>query len=156
MSPTVWLLEDNKHLNLFWAYHKKVKITIWNWKRKQEQRIVSHSHTYIHIHHSCWIYKDNKPIGTYTSPDLQLQLGPEERWVNFSTLRLVYWYFNRVCLKTGRSASQFPTLPLCRKHKFSFSCKNFSRLLPSLKRAPRPIWNSLSSIFHLSQLIEDL
>lgn len=57
--------------------------------KTQEGRIVSQlAHT--HIYHSCWIYKGNKPIGTYTSPDLQLQLGPEERLVNFSTLRLVY------------------------------------------------------------------
>lgn len=47
-------------------------------------------HTHIRIHHSCWIHNGDKPIGTYTSPDLQLQLGPEERWVNFSTLHLVY------------------------------------------------------------------
>lgn len=45
---------------------------------------------HIHIHLSRWIHKGNKPIGTYTSPDLQFQLGPEERCVNFSTLRLVY------------------------------------------------------------------
>lgn len=26
MSLTVWLLEDNRHLNLFWGYHENIKI----------------------------------------------------------------------------------------------------------------------------------
>lgn len=37
-----------------------------------------------------WIHKGNKPEGTNTSSDLQLQLGSKDRWVNFSTLCLAY------------------------------------------------------------------
>lgn len=124
MSLTVWLLEDNRHLNLFWGYHEKIKITGFEMeKAARHERSIVPRLAHIHIHHSCWIHKGNKPIGTYTSPDLQLQLGPEERWVNFSTLCLVYWYSNRVGVKTGGSASQYSSSLLCRSTSFSLSRK---------------------------------
>lgn len=47
-----------------------------NGSKKQES---STTHVHGHVHHCCWIHKGNKPIEKYTSPDLQLQLGPWEQ-----------------------------------------------------------------------------
>lgn len=47
MSLTVWLLEDNRHLNLFWGYHEKIKITGFEMEKvSKTARRLFHGYTY--------------------------------------------------------------------------------------------------------------
>lgn len=134
---------------------KKQKYQALKWKKatRHERRIVLRR-AHIHVHRSCRIHKGNKPIGTRSASDLQLQLGSKERWVNFSTFRPAYWYSNRVGVKTGGSGSQFSSPLLCKSLSFSFNHKTFVSLLPSLNEVPCG-GTSVPFSSPFSQLIED-